>query len=57
MKHYLRTYIKPRNATQLKDGIKQFWETLTPQSCQNYINHLRKVVPKVVEVNGGPSGY
>ena len=57
MKRYLRTYVKPRNATQLKYGIKEFWMTLTPQVCARYVNHLQKVVPKVVEVNGGPSGY
>ena len=57
MKQYLRTCVKPRNVPDLKNGIKEFWKTLTTQVCTKYINHLHKVVPIVVEVNGGPSGY
>ena len=57
MKQYLRTYIKPKTVPELKEGIKHFWKTLTPQVCSKYIDHLRKVVPKVIEVNGEPSGY
>lgn len=57
MKQYLRTYAKPKTVPELKDGIKQFWKTLTPQVCTKYIDHLLKVVPKVIEVNGAPSGY
>ena len=25
--------------------------------CTRYIQHLDKVIPKVIEVEGGPSGY
>ena len=57
MKEYLRPYVKPRTTVELKQGIKEFWKTLTPQVCSKYVNHLRKVVPKVIEVNGRPSGY
>ena len=58
MKQYLRTHYKPRNLQELKDGIESFWTTLTPEVCQRYyINHLKKVIPKIVEVNGDPSGY
>ena len=57
MKQYLRTYVKPKTVPDLKDGIKQFWRTLTPQVCSKYIDHLLKVVPKVIEVEGKPSGY
>jgi hypothetical protein len=42
---------------ELKDGIKEFWLTLTPAIRQKYIGHLKKVIPKVIEENGGPSGY
>ena len=56
-KNYLRTNIKPKNLQELKDGIKEFWLTLTPSVCQKYIGHLKKVIPKVIEENGGPSGY
>ena len=57
MKQYLRTIYKPRNLETLKEGIQQFWNTLTPEVCRRYINHLNKVVPKVIEVRGEPSGY
>ena len=58
LKHYLRTSYKPRNLQDLKDGIEQFWVTLTPDVCQRYINHIsRKVMPKIFSVQGDPSGY
>ena len=52
-----RIEYKPHNITQLKAGIKAFLSTLTPDKCSKYIDHLKKVIPKVIEVQGGPSGY
>jgi len=57
MKQYLRTHYKPRNLNELKQGIQQFWQTLTPDVCQRYIGHLQKVIPKEIDVQGNPSGY
>lgn len=57
LKEYLRTYVKPRNLGQLKSGIKEFWKTLTPEKCARYIAHMKKVIPKVIEVQGKASGY
>ena len=57
LKQYLRTTYKPRNLDELKSGIQQFWMTLTPEICQRYIGHIQRVIPKVVEVYGEPSGY
>ena len=57
LKQYLRSTFKPKNLEELKDGIKQFWATLTPTICACYINHLNKVMPKVIQKEGGPSGY
>ena len=57
LKQFLRTNYKPRDLAELKAGIQQFWSTLTPDVCGRYINHLHKVIPKVIEVNGEPSGY
>ena len=48
MKNYLRNTWKPRNLEQLKEGIKNFWSTLTPEICRQYISHLKKVIPRVV---------
>jgi len=57
LKQFLRTTYKPHNLEELKQGILTFWQSLTPEVCRNYINHLHKVMPKVVELHGGPSGY
>lgn len=57
LKQYLRSIHKPRNLEELKSGIERFWLTLTPEVCRKYISHLNKVIPKIFEVKGNPSGY
>ena len=57
LKEFLRNEYKPPNLSELKQGIKAFWESLTPKICSRYIGHLKGVIPKVVEVNVGPFGY
>ena len=57
LKEYLRTEVKPSRKEELVAGIEQFWETVDIAKCQKYIRHLRKVLPKVIECNGGPTGY
>lgn len=57
MKEYLRNDYKPRNLEELKSGIKDFWKKLTPAKCAKYIQHMQKVIPVVIEKQGGPSGY
>ena len=42
MKSYLRTHAKPKNADELRAGIKAFWKTLTPSVCKHYIGHFKK---------------
>ena len=57
LKHYLRTIYKPMNKEELIAGIHSFWDTVTPEKCQRYISHLRKVLPALVERKGKASGY
>ena len=57
LKEYNRRVVKPTTKEELIQGIKQFWETVTVEKCNKYINHLRKVLPKVIELNGAPTGY
>ena len=57
MKEYLRSDYKPHNISELKAGIKSFWRTMDPDTCLRYIGHLKKVIPKVIQENGGPMGY
>lgn len=57
LKEYIRGKVKPATKEELVGGIRAFWKTVTPEKCAKYINHLRKVIPKVVELKGGPTGY
>ena len=55
MKQYLQRVVKPRVKKELIDGIRAFWETLTPQKCGRYIDNVHKVLPVVVLNSGGPT--
>ena len=58
LKYHLRKRVKPRNKDELVKGIKQFWSSaVTIESCTRYINHMHKVIPRVIEVNGHASGF
>ena len=57
MKTFLRNEYKPRTLDALKNGIRVFWKTLTPAVCQRYVNHLHRVIPKVIEMDGAASGF
>ena len=57
LKEFIRREIKPRGKDELVDGIKQFWRTVGVKKCTKYIRHLSKVIPKVIEVQGEPTGY
>ena len=37
-------------------GIIEFWSTVV-NKCMKYIGHLKKVIPKVIELNGAATGY
>ena len=57
MKEFLRNSYKPKGLEDLKEGIRVFWNNLTPAVCSRYIDHLHTVMPVVIEKGGGPSGY
>ena len=57
LKEYVRREIKPKTKEELIDGIQQFWETVDRAKCKKYIGHLRKVIPKVIELEGSATGY
>ena len=57
LKEYIRRVVKPKVKAELISGILEFWETVDVDKCRKYIGHLKKVVPKVIELNGGPTGY
>ena len=57
LKEYLRREIKPTNKSELIDGISRFWLTMDVRKCLRYIGHLKKVIPRVLKVNGNATGY
>ena len=60
MWHELKEYVrktKPRSKEDLVWTIKAFWRTVTVEKCNKYINHLKKVLPHIVEVKGCVTGY
>ena len=57
LKQFLRTTHKPKTLGELKEGVLKFWQSLTPEVCRKYIGHLHKVIPKVIALEGNPSGY
>ena len=48
--------MKPTTKQELIAGIQQFWSTVDVEKCRRYIRHLKKVLPKMVEVNGDATG-
>ena len=57
LKEHNQRVIKPTTKDELVAGTLQFWETVNIAKCKKYFHHLKKVVPKVIETNGGPTGY
>ncbi len=57
LKEYNRREVKPRTKQELIDGILAFWDTVDQAKCAKYIGHLRKVIPKVIELDGAATGY
>ena len=57
MKEFLRREVKRHNKAELVAGIEEFWGSVTTEKCRRYIRHLRKVIPRVIEEDGGASGY
>ena len=57
LKEFLRREVKPTTKQQLIDSIEAFWKTVDRSKCARYIRHLRKVIPRVIELNGNASGY
>ena len=51
--------MKPWSKDQLVDGIACFWRTVrvTVEKCHRYIQHLNKVIPKIIEVEGEATGF
>ena len=57
LKRYNSKTVKASNKMELINGILKFWRNLDIGKCNTYINHLRKVLPAVVEREGRATGY
>ena len=57
LKEYIRRVAKPKTKDELVNGITTFWNTVDKQKCTKYIRHLRKILPKVIEMEGAATGY
>ena len=57
LKEFIRRETKPRNKQDLIEGITKFWSTVDKEKCTKYIRHLRKVIPKIIELDGSATGY
>ncbi len=58
LKEFIRQEIKPKNKQELVNGIPSFWRAVTKEKCTKYnIRHLRKVIPKIIELEGDATGY
>ena len=56
LKEFNRREVKPQTKDELVAGIIKFWDTVTVDSVK-YINRLKKVIPRVIELNGYATGY
>ena len=57
LKEYIRREVKPKVKEELIQGILMFWRSVNQRKCNKYIDHLKKVVPKVIELQGAATGY
>lgn len=57
MKYHLQTHVKPRTKEELVGGIRSFWESLTPEQCARYIDHIHRVIPQVIINGGAPTNF
>ena len=57
LKEFIRREVKPKVKQDLINGILSFWQTVNVSKCNKYINHLTKLIPKVIELDGCATGY
>ena len=48
---------RPKGKDDLVAAVLKFWETVTPEKCNRYIDHVKKVLPVVVEKGGDVTGF
>ena len=56
LKEYLRCVIKPKTKQELIRRMIEFWDSVDTSKTRKYVIHVKKVVSKIIDVNGGPTG-
>ena len=56
-KEHIRREMKPHTKDELVARILDFWKTVDRTKCTKYIRHLRKVLPKIIELDCAATGY
>ena len=57
LKEYIRREVKPTRQSELVTGVNRFWDTVDMNKCNKYIDHLKKVFPRVADLRGAATGY
>ena len=57
LKEYIGRKVKPKTKGELGAAIIEFWSKVDRNKCMKYIGHLKKFIPKVIELNGAATGY
>ena len=57
LKEFIRREVKPTTKQELIDGVRAFWDSVDVDKCVVYIEHLRKVLPKIIQLEGAATGY
>ena len=57
LKEFIQREVKPKTKEELIQAIAKFWGTVDKNKCLKYIGHLKKVIPKVIEMEGAATGY
>jgi hypothetical protein len=52
LKEYINRVAKLKTKSELVQGMLDFWATVDATKCRKYIGHLRKVLPRVIELDG-----
>ena len=56
LKEYLHGEVKPKNKEELLQGMLSFWKTVSIEKCRRYIGHLKKVIPRIIELKEDVTG-
>ena len=57
LKEFIRREVKPTTKEELIDGVLAFWNSVDVDKCAAYTEHLRKILPEIIQLEGAATGY